>query len=67
MGFAPVLRYEYIVRQADGFSRCPARKAMMSIDQFIDRAVKGNEVVLFMGQLRRSAVPAKGLMSALGH
>jgi len=48
MGFAPVLRYEYIVRQADGFSRCPARKAMMSIDQFIDRAVKGNEVVLFM-------------------
>jgi monothiol glutaredoxin len=33
---------------AEGFSRCPARKARMSIDQFIDSAVKGNEVVLFM-------------------
>jgi monothiol glutaredoxin len=33
---------------AGGFSRCPARKARMSIDQFIDSAVKGNEVVLFM-------------------
>ena len=33
---------------AGGFSRCPAKKARMSIDQFIDSAVKGNEVVLFM-------------------
>jgi len=33
---------------AGGFSRCPARKARMSIDQFIDNEVKGNEVVLFM-------------------
>jgi monothiol glutaredoxin len=52
MGFALVLRYEYIARRADagagGFSRCPARKARMSIDQFIDNEVKGKEVVLFM-------------------
>jgi monothiol glutaredoxin len=33
---------------AGGFSRCPARKARMSIDQVIDTEVKGNEVVLFM-------------------
>jgi monothiol glutaredoxin len=33
---------------AGGFSRCPARKVRMSTDQFIDSAVKGNEVVLFM-------------------
>ena len=30
------------------FARCPARKTRMSIDQFIDNQVKGNEVVLFM-------------------
>src|SRR5205085_9135017 len=33
---------------AGGFSRCPARKARMSIDQFIENEVKNNEVVLFM-------------------
>ena len=33
---------------AGGFPRCPARKTRMSIDQFIDNEVKGNEVVLFM-------------------
>ena len=33
---------------AGGFSRCPARKARVSIDQVIENEVKGNEVVLFM-------------------
>src|SRR5947208_7281809 len=33
---------------AGGFSRCPARKTRMSIDQFIDNELKGNDVVLFM-------------------
>ena len=54
LGFAPVLRYIYLLHGermgfgAGGFSGCPARKARMSIDQFIDNEVKGNEVVLFM-------------------
>jgi hypothetical protein len=33
---------------AEAFARCPARKTRMSIDQFIDNEVKGNEVVLFL-------------------
>jgi monothiol glutaredoxin len=33
---------------AEGFPGGPARKTRMSIDQFIDNEVKGNEVVLFM-------------------
>jgi monothiol glutaredoxin len=54
MGFAPVLRYIYLLHgermgfSAEGFSRCPARKTRMAIDQFIDNEVKGNELVLFM-------------------
>ena len=52
MGFAPVLRYIYCTASgwdsAREASRCPARKTRMSIDQFIDNEVKGNEVVLFM-------------------
>src|SRR5262249_20292295 len=53
MGFAPVLRYIYCAASGwdsarEGFPRSPARKTRMSIDQFIDDEVKGNEVVLFM-------------------
>ena len=50
-GFAPLVRYIYNARwdsAREGFARCPARKTRMSIDQFIDNEVKGNEVVLFL-------------------
>jgi hypothetical protein len=51
MGFAPVLRYIYCTARGWDSARegrCPTRKTRMSIDQFIDNEVKGNEVVLFM-------------------
>ena len=53
-GFAPLVRYIYKSTPSgwdsarEGFARCPARKTRMSIDQFIDNEVKGNEVVLFL-------------------
>jgi monothiol glutaredoxin len=52
-GFAPLVRCitmhaERVGFGAGGSLRYPARKTRMSIDQFIDNEVKGNEVVLFM-------------------
>jgi monothiol glutaredoxin len=54
MGFAADLRYIYWgfdengIRRGPAFPRCSARMTAMSIDQFIDNEVKGNDVVLFM-------------------
>src|SRR5215217_7778481 len=51
--FAPLVRYTYNARRADWIPRdrvssLASKEKSMSIDQFIDNEVKGNQVVLFM-------------------